>query len=81
MYRIPYEVAAQSLCSDPAIMPLFDEAFHRSGSRLAHKFAREVCAECPIRLECLTAGIENNEPGFWGGTSLRARNRLREKAS
>jgi WhiB family transcriptional regulator, redox-sensing transcriptional regulator len=33
--------------------------------------AKALCAECPIRRECLTAALERQEPwGVWGGEIL-----------
>mgnify|MGYP001023903228 CR=1 FL=1 len=33
--------------------------------------AKELCGQCPIRLECLTAALERQEPwGVWGGEIL-----------
>jgi WhiB family redox-sensing transcriptional regulator len=38
--------------------------------------AKIVCANCPVRAECLAAGI-NEKTGVWGGTSERERRALR----
>lgn len=39
--------------------------------------ARKICAECPVRIECLAYAIAHDERfGFWGGTSERERRRL-----
>ncbi|GFM19579.1 transcriptional regulatory protein whib-like whiB7 [Mycobacterium sp. PO1] len=33
--------------------------------------AKQLCAECPLRRECLTAALERQEPwGVWGGEIL-----------
>ena len=33
--------------------------------------AKKLCADCPIREECLTAALERHEPhGVWGGQIL-----------
>lgn len=29
-----------------------------------------ICFSCPVRLFCLTEGIENQEDGLWGGIFL-----------
>lgn len=34
------------------------------------KITDEICLSCPVLQECLTAGIENNEHGVWGGIYL-----------
>jgi hypothetical protein len=31
-----------------------------------------MCLSCPVRKECLQAGVENNEWGVWGGVFLTA---------
>jgi len=36
--------------------------------------AKALCAECPVRAECLTFGLVNNEPyGIWGGLTTPQR--------
>ena len=38
---------------------------------LALDLAKKLCADCPIREECLTAALERGEPhGVWGGQIL-----------
>jgi WhiB family redox-sensing transcriptional regulator len=37
--------------------------------------AKAVCGACPVRTECLEAGLEESE-GIWGGLSPRPRRRL-----
>lgn len=44
---------------------------------VAAKGARRICAQCPVRRECLTASLENREAyGVWAGISGRQRQRL-----
>lgn len=39
--------------------------------------ARRVCAECPVRQECLEYALANRiDHGVWGGTSERERRRI-----
>ena len=38
------------------------------------RMVREMCAHCPVRVECLEAG--RDEAGWWGGLSERERRRL-----
>ena len=34
--------------------------------------AKEICADCPVRAECLTFAITRNEDhGIWGGFGIR----------
>jgi hypothetical protein len=44
--------------------------------------ARAVCAGCPVRVECLTWALLNDERhGVWGATSPPQRTRLRVEAA
>jgi WhiB family redox-sensing transcriptional regulator len=39
--------------------------------------AKEVCAECPVRAQCLEYALaERIEHGVWGGSSERERRRM-----
>ena len=39
--------------------------------------ARRVCADCPVRTECLEYALTNRiDHGVWGGTSERERRRI-----
>jgi hypothetical protein len=41
------------------------------------RLARETCAACPVREECLQHALVNNETsGIWGGTTDRERQRI-----
>jgi len=42
----------------------------------AHKDAVAVCQTCPVRADCLEAGMAERH-GIWGGTTERERVRLR----
>ena len=37
--------------------------------------ARAICADCPVRRQCLTAGL-HDEHGIWGGYTPTERHRL-----
>ena len=42
--------------------------------------AKEVCGECPVRVDCLEYAIETNQDsGIWGGTSEEERRTLRRR--
>lgn len=44
------------------------------------KNAKRVCADCPVRQECLEYALENNEThGIWGGLSESQRAALRRE--
>ena len=51
------------------------EFFPTGGSGVAA--ALRVCAECPVRTECLEYALENRiDQGVWGGASERERRRI-----
>jgi WhiB family redox-sensing transcriptional regulator len=44
------------------------------------KIAKQVCAECPVRSECLQYALEENiDHGVWGGASERQRRKMRRE--
>ncbi len=49
----------------------------KAGTSLPYAYAKKLCAECPIRVECLAYAVEADEPyGVWGGLTTRERKRL-----
>lgn len=43
--------------------------------------AKRICADCPVRVDCLTAAIANREEyGVWGGLTERERRRALVRA-
>lgn len=41
--------------------------------------AKRICAECPVRGECLEDSLaRSNESGIWGGMNEKERNQLRK---
>lgn len=42
-----------------------------------YRAAKRICADCPVKQECLTVALENHEQyGLWGGLSERERRGL-----
>lgn len=42
--------------------------------------AKQVCDECPVKIECLDFAIETNQDsGIWGGTSEEERRDIRRR--
>lgn len=42
--------------------------------------AKAICADCPVRSDCLEfAVVTNQEHGIWGGTSERERRSIRRR--
>lgn len=59
----------QAACRDVEDPDIFFP--ERGGSS---KAARALCADCPVRAECLEYALANHEDfGIWGGTSPRDR--------
>jgi WhiB family redox-sensing transcriptional regulator len=56
------------------------DAFYPSNRQEA-EFAKSVCALCPVRDECLQAGLDGNEWGIWGGTTETERRELQQERS
>lgn len=49
-----------------------------SQQRVAEQRAKQVCAGCPVRAECLSWALRTDEPwGVWGGMGPNERRRLR----
>lgn len=52
--------------------------FPVNGSSSTTPVAKRVCADCVVRIECLTYALENGlEHGIWGGLTELERRRLR----
>ena len=51
--------------------------------RAREERAKEICAACPVRRECLEYALATKEPyGIWGGlTEVERKSRLRGRAS
>jgi WhiB family redox-sensing transcriptional regulator len=66
----------QALCAQTDPEAFFPE---KGGST---KEAKQVCAGCEVRSECLEYALEHDERwGIWGGLSERERRRLRRRAT
>ena len=67
---------SQAACTGEPAATFFVER----GGNMAR--ARELCSRCPVVGECLSyADSDETIDGWWGGTSGRARRRLRARAS
>lgn len=48
------------------------------GENFQYRMAKKFCAPCPVKTECLTLALENNEQfGIWGGLTAKERQKLR----
>lgn len=71
----PTVLAEQAVCGqvDPELF------FPEKGS--ATKAPKDICAVCPVRVECLDWALANDvRHGVWGGLSDNERRRLRRRA-
>jgi WhiB family redox-sensing transcriptional regulator len=60
-------VAAQGVKSDLPCRT-FDPDLWFADSPTELELAKSLCAECPLRVECLSGALERGEPwGVWGG--------------
>lgn len=46
-------------------------------TQLHNRRAKEVCAGCPVRSDCLEAALVRREDGIWGGTTEAERREIR----
>ena len=70
--RDAWMIAARCKDLDPAMF------FPRDGAGV--KFAKKICAGCPVRTSCLKYAVDNGIVfGIWGGVSERGRRQLRHK--
>lgn len=56
--------------ADAACVEHDPELFH---NRAGFAKAREVCAECPVLMECRAHAMRHVESGIWGGMTERQR--------
>lgn len=72
--QLPWASDAKCLNADPDVF--FPE---KGGST---REAKRICAECPVRVECLEHALTEDERfGIWGGMSERERRKLKRVAS
>lgn len=60
-------IVGKRLPNGDADDPLFE---NYESSVDAAKAVDEMCSRCPVRRQCLIAGIEGKEQGVWGGSYL-----------
>lgn len=45
--------------------------------RMMVQVAKEICADCPVRLRCFDYALSAGMQGIWGGTTAEERAKLR----
>ncbi len=68
--------------ADPELF--FPQEIEVSPNKIVSKYvnlskAKEVCASCPLALQCLEFALRNAEIGIWGGTTESQRESLRKR--
>jgi WhiB family redox-sensing transcriptional regulator len=59
---------------DPALF--FPEVAY---NRAEVKEAKDICAVCLVRAQCMDYALRHNEVGIWGGTTERERKRIKNR--
>jgi WhiB family redox-sensing transcriptional regulator len=55
------------------------EVFFPENDRWAEKRAKDICAGCLVRAQCMDYALAHNEVGIWGGTTQRERNKIKNR--
>jgi WhiB family transcriptional regulator, redox-sensing transcriptional regulator len=48
-------------------------------NRFEVKFAKDICAVCPVRAQCMDYALRHDEIGIWGGTTERERKKIKNR--
>lgn len=79
--EIPHRVPAGSEWTEHALCRTVDPELwfpEKGASTGSYYSARDICAQCPVRRECLESALDNNEQfGIWGGFSPNERKIIR----
>lgn len=51
----------EAICAGKPIAFFYDQAYSAA--------AKALCVRCPVRVECLTEAVQNDEYGVWGGAT------------
>jgi WhiB family redox-sensing transcriptional regulator len=72
--------AAQPWTRDAACAGADPELFFPANTRQPATEAKQICAACPVRAECLEYSLANEEEfGVWGGLTEKERRQLLDK--
>jgi len=47
----------------------FSQEASREGQKLAEDIARNICGNCPVRVQCRDYALSTRGTGIWGGTT------------
>ena len=55
------------------------DVFFPENDRWAEKRAKDICAVCLVRAQCMDYALKYDEVGIWGGTTQRERNKIKNR--
>jgi len=74
------EDLAKAIDNAPARIPCMESDPELFFDPDNYRQAKRLCNRCPVKTECLTMALVNDEPyGIWGGLSPRERKTLKRK--
>jgi WhiB family transcriptional regulator, redox-sensing transcriptional regulator len=77
LYAGEWQAAGACLSADPEI---FFPVSGMGASAPQIEQARQICAQCPVRCQCLDFAMSSGEThGIWGGTTPEDRTRARRQ--
>lgn len=73
-------------CSDVDPELFFPQEIEVDVNKVVSKYlnlseAKQVCAGCPLAMQCLEYALRNTEIGIWGGTTESQRESLRKRTN
>lgn len=78
-YRAAPDAWMQEAACKDTVGDLFFPVVHTKGWQEQMERAKQVCARCPVRPECLAYALDTGQKaGVWGGLSEAERQELRE---
>jgi hypothetical protein len=80
----PYPDATKAACAEVGVEFFYTEDEDIRTGKASRKYidegaAKRICADCPIREECLNWGMHHERWGIWGGLNPQERHYLRIK--
>lgn len=72
------EWKSEARCFGLPVDMFYGDDEEEEGAAFDPREAQRVCKNCPVKVECLAAGLSNSsEAGVWGGTTVSARRTIR----
>jgi WhiB family redox-sensing transcriptional regulator len=66
----------QAACADKDVNIFFPEGPPNAPDN-STRYAKAICATCPVVASCLQQAIDEKRPGVWGGTTEAERKAMR----